>query len=121
MSIFGVILVRIQSECGKIRTRITSNTDTFHVVIYTEKYDEWLETVGIQQGTDAGNLKPLRSTVVNWILDSWNQFSFEMIRKSFKVCALISAIDGSEDKDIHCFKEQPCHAGLEFLTQQINL
>ena len=23
----------IQSECGKIRTRITPNTDTFHVVI----------------------------------------------------------------------------------------
>ena len=44
MSVFGVILVRIfphsnwiridtiQSECGKIRTRITPNTDTFHEV-----------------------------------------------------------------------------------------
>ena len=43
-----------------------------------------------------------------------------MIRKSFKVCALTSVIDGSEDKDIHYFKEQqPCHAGLELLTQQI--
>ena len=28
---FGVSL-RIQSECGKIRTRITRNTDTFHAV-----------------------------------------------------------------------------------------
>ena len=32
MSIFGVILVRIQSKCGKIWTRITPNTDTFHAV-----------------------------------------------------------------------------------------
>ena len=32
MSIFGVILVRIQSDCGKIRTRITPNTDTFYAV-----------------------------------------------------------------------------------------
>ena len=32
MSIFGVILVHIQSKCGKIWTRITPNTDTFHAV-----------------------------------------------------------------------------------------
>ena len=32
MSVFGVIPVRIQSESGKIRTRITPNTDTFHAV-----------------------------------------------------------------------------------------
>ena len=32
MSVFGVNLVRIQSECGKTRTRITPNTDTFHAV-----------------------------------------------------------------------------------------
>ena len=29
MSVFGVILVHIQSECGKIRTRITPNMDTY--------------------------------------------------------------------------------------------
>ena len=29
---YGVSL-RIESECGKMRTRITRNTDTFHVVI----------------------------------------------------------------------------------------
>ena len=37
MSVFGVILVRIQSECVKIRTRITPNTDTFHAVIVKTK------------------------------------------------------------------------------------
>ena len=31
-SVFGVILVRIQSKCGKLGTRITPNTDTFHAV-----------------------------------------------------------------------------------------
>ena len=80
------------------------------------------ETVGIHQGTDAGNLKPLpHSTIVNWILDSWNELPSEIIRKSFKACALTSATDGNEDKDIHCFKEnQPCHAGLKcnWLTSQ---
>ena len=32
MSVFGVILVRIQSECGKMRTRITPKTDIFYAV-----------------------------------------------------------------------------------------
>ena len=60
----------------------------------TERYDEWLETVGIHQETDGGNLKPPpRRTIVNWILDSWNQLSSEMVSKSFKACALTSAVD----------------------------
>ena len=32
VSVFGVILVRIQSEYGKMRSTITPNTDTFHAV-----------------------------------------------------------------------------------------
>ena len=48
VSVFGVLLVRIfpysdwirrslriQSECGKMRTRITANTDTFHAVSFS--------------------------------------------------------------------------------------
>ena len=31
------ISLRIQSECGKIQTRMTSNTDTFHVVRIFER------------------------------------------------------------------------------------
>ena len=33
MTLFRVILVRIQSECGKLQTRITPNTDTFHAIL----------------------------------------------------------------------------------------
>ena len=32
---YGLSL-RIQSECGKIRTRITPNTDTFHTVKFSQ-------------------------------------------------------------------------------------
>ena len=35
VSVFGVFLVSIQSECGKLRTRKTQNTDTFRAVIIT--------------------------------------------------------------------------------------
>ena len=33
VSVFGVFLVHIQSECGKILTRKTPNTDTFYAVL----------------------------------------------------------------------------------------
>ena len=55
VSIFGVILVRIfshsdwcgvslriQSKCGKMRTRVTLNTDTFYVVLM------WFKKFGYQ-------------------------------------------------------------------------
>ena len=29
-----IVSLRIQSECGKMRTRITPNTDTFHAVLW---------------------------------------------------------------------------------------
>ena len=61
MSVFGVILVRIfqhsdwirrdslslhiQSECGKIVTRITPNTDTFYaVLIFTQHLQSFMTT-----------------------------------------------------------------------------
>ena len=34
VSVFGVILICIQSECGKIRIRTTPNTETFHAVLF---------------------------------------------------------------------------------------
>ena len=35
---------------------------------------------------------------------------------------MTSVIDGSDDKDIHSFREEnPSHAGLEMLAQQIEL
>ena len=48
--------------------------------------------------------------------------SSEIICKLFEACALTSGINGSDDKDIHCFKEkQPGHAGLEMLAEQTEL
>ena len=37
ISLFGIFLVRINSECGKIRSRKTPNTDTFHEVLVTRR------------------------------------------------------------------------------------
>ena len=35
------VSLRIQSECGKIRTRITPNTETFHAVLPIHLFSQW--------------------------------------------------------------------------------
>ena len=37
VSVFGVILVRIQSECGKMQIRKTLSTDIFQAVVHIRK------------------------------------------------------------------------------------
>ena len=40
---------------------------------------------------------PPRNVIVEWILSGWNDISCETIRKSFKSCAMTTALDGDED------------------------
>ena len=89
----------------------------------TEKYDQWLAEEGIYNETAECNLKaPPRKRVVEWILDSWKSLPAEIIKRSFKSCALNINVDGSEDDVIHCFKEsQPCAAGREMLKSQMEV
>ena len=57
MSVFGVILVRIQSECGKIQTRMTPNS---------ENQNQPLEDV-LQNSSSAIALKQLKRSVQEFI------------------------------------------------------
>lgn len=74
-------------------------------------------TMSVNDLTAAGNPKAHpRKKVGEWILHWWAQLDPEIIKRSFKSCALTCAIDGSQGNTIHCFKpDQPCHAGLEKL------
>ena len=49
---------------------------------------------------------PSRKVIVEWILSGWKDISCETVRKSFKSCALTTALDGDEDDQIHCFKPE---------------
>ena len=49
MSVFGVILVRIQSERRKIRTRVTPNMESFYVVEVALTKNFKLECVFIEK------------------------------------------------------------------------
>ena len=89
--------------------------------LVTERYDEWMAE-GSQEYTAQGNLKaPPRRKIIEWILEAWKNVRIDVIKSSFKSCALNIAIDGSEDELIHCFKEnQPCSAGLQRLKVMAN-
>ena len=56
-------ILRIQSECGKMQTRITSNTDTFHTVLisWCFKYYWWRASILEYLILDQSNLVLLHS------------------------------------------------------------
>ena len=59
--------------------------------------------------------------MIEWILEAWKIVRIDVIKSSFKSCALNIVIDGSEAELIHCFKEnQPCSAGLQRLKVMAN-
>jgi hypothetical protein len=35
-----------------------------------------------------------------WVLESWNEISEDMVRKSFKVCGLSNALNGREEESV---------------------
>ena len=49
---------------------------------------------------------PPRKVIVEWILRAWNDISCKTIRKSFKSCALTTALNGEEDDQIQCFRPE---------------
>lgn len=80
-------------------------------------YDKWLSNNESKNYTRGGNLKaPPKSVLVEWVKEAWNSIPTELIKKSFKACALTINIDGSEDDEIMCFKKgQPCHEARDLL------
>lgn len=77
---------------------------------------------GEKSYTNAGNMRaPSMEVYLQWVVDAWEQLPKELIVKSFKGCGLTTALDGSEDTTIHCFKpDGPIPTGLELLTKNRN-
>ena len=48
-------------------------------------------------------------------VETWKKLPAEVIKKSFKVCALSSHLHGSEDDQITCIKHGPCQSLLPTL------
>ena len=77
-------------------------------------HDDWLANEE-HSLTAQGNMRaPSRSQMIEWVLEAWKKLPSDLIKKSFKVCALSSNLDGSEDGQIMCIKNGPCQ---ELLTR----
>lgn len=64
---------------------------------FRQLYDEWLMN-GAVELTRGGNRKaPPIITILNWIKVTWASITPAMVRKSFVVTGISSAMDGSED------------------------
>jgi small-conductance mechanosensitive channel len=60
--------------------------------------EQWKQSRQTDQRTPAGNLKAAsRQEVINWVSYAWNKVSEEVVKKSFQLCGISLALDGSED------------------------
>ena len=51
--------------------------------------------------TEAGNMRgPSLKMVLRWVFDTWRELNPDIIKKSFRCCALSNDIDGMEDDEI---------------------
>ena len=53
--------------------------------------------------------------MIEWMLEAWKKLPADIIKKSFKVCALSNSLDGAEDDQIMCIKHGPCQNLLQKL------
>jgi hypothetical protein len=69
--------------------------------------------------TKGGNPKPPSMDVwLDWVCQAWDSLSKEAISKSFRDCGITVSTDGSEDGEIHCFKEHgPVPEGRQMLNK----
>ena len=88
-----------------------------------DSYDNWLDTEGLLQETEAGNLKaPPRKRIVEWVLTSRGNLMEHMIQESFVTCGLTNSMDGSQDDEIHFLKAvQPCMKGRALMKEHLLL
>nr|CAD2131893.1 unnamed protein product [Meloidogyne enterolobii] len=67
-------------------------------------YEDWMMH-GERETTSGGKPRPPSMKIyLNWIVEAWKIISEETISKSFKLCGVTNAIDGTEDDEINCFK-----------------
>ena len=65
-------------------------------------YDTWLSEPSLHEFTKGGNMKPpQRSLLCDWVRNSWECISREMIKESFMSCAITTSPSGSDDDKIH--------------------
>ncbi len=79
---------------------------------------QWMAT-GEKSYTPAGNIRaPSKLLCLQWVIESWNSVSAEVVKKSFISCGISVNMDGSEDQEIHCLKHGEIAAAAKTGIQQ---
>uniref|UniRef100_A0A147BK75 Putative transposase n=1 Tax=Ixodes ricinus TaxID=34613 RepID=A0A147BK75_IXORI len=64
--------------------------------------ETWASFIQAGAVTPKGNLKkPSRQDVMNFVSKAWAAVSEEVVARSFKRCGISTALDGSEDGELH--------------------
>ena len=85
---------------GKLQPADVSWNRPFKI-FYKELYDEWLLN-GEHTFTPCGNLRsPSKLLCIQWVKQAWDKVTDEIIIKSFLICGISNAVDGSQDHLIH--------------------
>ena len=63
--------------------------------------------------TPAGNSRqPSKLLVCQWVVEAWKTISKELIQKSFRVCGLTTALNGSQDEEVLAVRKLSLHQQL---------
>ena len=66
-----------------------------------KQYLSWMLTSPFEF-TPAGKKKaPSRNLILHWVKQAWCDIPEEMVRRTFRVCSISNALDGTEDDAIY--------------------
>ena len=87
----------VSSDVGKKEIRSERNQTCFLKDRLREKWMTWMMS-GEKTFTPGGQLRAASLvTVCQWVKESWQELSKEMVERSFKKCGISNALDGTED------------------------
>ena len=89
---------------GKIQPADVSWNKPFKTA-YKQRYNRWM-IEGEKTYTKAGNVRaPSKLLCLQWVKESWDSITSDIIVKSFRACGISVNTDGTNDGEIHCMKK----------------
>lgn len=70
------------------------------------QYLSWIMTGPFEFTPGEEKKAPLENLVLKWVKQSWTEIPAEMVRKSFKTCSVLNALDSTDDDEV-CTDDTP--------------
>ena len=89
-------LCYVPGGCTGIPQPMDVSINTPFKKAFQEQWIQWRRTPAARR-PDRKLMIPTRQHIIDWVSKAWEMMSAEMIIKSFLVCSISNAVDGSED------------------------